>query len=89
MRKSNLSGMRSSNIKKNIRSNLRSNMKSEVVKQHFTDIKQDNDDLMGSLLKMDDPDFGREEKKPKKTEPKTFSKPEEKKSVRKNDQNKL
>ena len=83
MRKSNLSGMRSSNIKKNIRSNLRSNMKSEVVNKHFSNIKQENDDLMGSLLKMDDPDFGKDDVKPKKTEPKVPKPSDEKQPVRK------
>ena len=83
MRSSNISGMRSSNIKRNIRSNLRSNMKSEVVAKHFTDIKQENDDLMGSLLKMDDPDFGKDEPRAKKRSQPRISqnKAEEKKVI--------
>jgi hypothetical protein len=63
-----MSGMRSSNIKRNIKSNLRSNMKSEIAKAHISNIEKQNEDLMGSLLAMDDPNFGKDEKKPKKAE---------------------
>ena len=83
MRSSNISGIRSSNIKKNLKSNLRSEMKSEIAKQHISNIQKQNEDLMGSLLAMEnDPDFGRDEKKPvKMTEKKSVPKPEPPKRV--------
>lgn len=66
----NTSGIRSSNIRRNIKSNIKSNMKSEIAKKHISNIEKQNEDLMGSLLKMDDPDFGKNEPiKARRTEP--------------------
>lgn len=70
----NTSGMRSSNIRRNIKSNIKSNLKSEIAKKHISNIERENEDLMGSLLKMDDPDFGKNEPiRARKTEPPKLS----------------
>jgi len=54
-------------------------MKSEIAKAHISNIEKQNEDLMDSLLAMDDPNFGKDEKKvekPKKAEsPKKLEEP--------------
>ena len=60
-RSHNKSGISTQGRSRNLRSNLRSNIKSKEVSKHFTDIQQDNVNILGSLLEMDDPDFGRHE----------------------------
>ena len=47
-------------------------MKSEIAKAHISNIEKQNEDLMGSLLAMDDPNFGKDEKKVEKPK-KVFS----------------
>ena len=68
----NTSNISANNIKRsvrsNIRSNLRTNKKSEMVSKHMTNIEKDNEDLMGSLLDMDNQDI-------KKREPKKSASP--------------